>query len=130
MFELSAQNEAVVDTIGRLNRKFPGVALDIQVDELEPAFINTLSSTLDRMSSQVSPYTLPYSHKGARSHEEFRDTAHPKVVTELLAAFMLSLGQAVDVTSILKHTRDEVLWKDCKAPWHRSAVYVWISSGW
>lgn len=124
MFELSAQNHAVMGTRGRLCRKFPGVAIKIPAAKLGPALIRTVARTLGRMSGQLAPGAVPTTLKGGRSHEEIRDTAHPKMVTELLAAFLLPLGEAEAVTSIRKHTRDEVLWKDCKIPWRRSPLWL------
>ncbi|SPO01443.1 uncharacterized protein DNG_04116 [Cephalotrichum gorgonifer] len=126
MFELSAQNNTVTGTSGRLRRKFPGVALSIPIEKVDSGFIETLSRTLERMSGQVVPSTIPTTKKDGRFHEEIRDTAHPMMVTELLVAFMLPHGQAADVTSICKHTRDEVLWKNCKIPWRRSSMWLLI----
>lgn len=126
MFELSARNEAVISTKGRLNRTFPGAALATPTVKLVPALTRTLARTLERMSNQVVPDAIPITFKGGRSHEEIRDTAHPKMVTQLMAAFLLPLGSARDVSSIRKHTRDEVLWDDCKTPWRRSSLWLLI----
>lgn len=125
-FELSAQAHSVTGTLGRLVCAFPGVAIAIPVDKLHPSFIATLSQTIDRMSGQVAPGTQPTSYKGGRSHDEFRDTAHPKMVTELLTAFALPLGHPAKVTGITKHVRDEVLWDSCKSPWRRSPMWTLI----
>lgn len=89
MFELSPQTYAVTGTKGRLHRTFPGAALSIPLKKIETAFIKTLAQTLERMSGQVVPDTLPSSKKAGQSHEETRDTASPKMVTELLTAFLL-----------------------------------------
>ena len=78
------------------------------------------------MSSQTVPDAIPKQTKGGRAHGEIRDTAHPLIVTELLAGFMLAYGEAVNVASIRKHTRDEVLWNNCKKPWRRSPVWLLV----
>ncbi|MBE3046429.1 hypothetical protein IMZ48_28635, partial [Candidatus Bathyarchaeota archaeon] len=124
MFELSAQNHEVMGTKGRLLRKFPGVAIQIPTAKVEPALIRTVACTLGRMSGQVVAETVPTTSKDGRVHEEIRDTAHPKVVTELLMAFLLPFGEAAKVTSISKHTRDDVLWKNCEKPWRRSPLWL------
>lgn len=126
MFELSPQNNSVIGTIGRLRRQFPGVALNISLAKLGPSLIKTLAQTLGKMSSQIAPDTLPSHKKDGRHHEESRNTAHPKIVTELLTAFMLPLGEAAEVTSICKNTRDDVLWDDCKTPWRRSPMWLFV----
>lgn len=125
-FELSPQTYAVTGTQGRLRRQFPGIAISIPLTKVEPAFIKTLARTLESMSGQVAPDTLPSSKKAGQEHEETRDTASPKMVTELLTAFMLPLGQAIKVSSIEKHTRDEVLWKSCLIPWRRSSLWLLV----
>ena len=126
MFELSPRTYAVIETRGRLIRKFPGAALSIPIATAERPFLKTLARILERMSGQVVPETLPSTKKAGQTHDETRDTACPKMVTELLMAFMLSLGQAVEVTSIEKHTRDDVLWKSCLLPWRRSPMLLLI----
>jgi hypothetical protein len=47
-------------------------------------------------------------------HDEDRDTIHPKMVTELFAAFLRSVGEPVEVSSLWKNTREEVMWEDSK----------------
>lgn len=126
MFELSAQNQPVIGTQGRLVRKFPGVAIQIPIAKLEPCLIKTIACALDRMSGQAVHEAIPTTSKAGRAHEEIRDTAHPKVVTELLTAFLLSVGEAVEVKSVHKHTRDEAMWKNCKIPWRRSPLWLLI----
>ncbi|KAI0892952.1 hypothetical protein F4806DRAFT_488627 [Annulohypoxylon nitens] len=104
VFELSANNQSVMSTKGRLRRVFPA---EFRV-ELAP------------------PNTKPQVTKAGQKHEEDRDTTHPKMVTDFLSAILSSLGKPVEVKQILKHTREEVLWDDCVIPWHRSALWLLI----
>ncbi|RYC63348.1 hypothetical protein CHU98_g2852 [Xylaria longipes] len=48
------------------------------------------------------------------------------MVTKLLAAYLGSVGEMVEVSSILKHTREDVLWKNARSPWRRSALWLLI----
>ncbi|KAF5494312.1 hypothetical protein CGCS363_v009327 [Colletotrichum siamense] len=126
-FELSPTNIAVTGTIGRLRRSFPGRGVTVDVARaLEPGFLETLVATLAKMSTQAAPGTLPQVRKAGQLHDETRDTAHPKMVTELLHSFLSVPGESLQDDRIWKNTRDEVLWKDCLLPWRRSPMWLLI----
>ncbi|KAL0936111.1 uncharacterized protein CTRU02_208326 [Colletotrichum truncatum] len=126
-FELSPENKAVVSTIGRLRRCFPGsaIAIDLQTT-CQEGFIENLAATLAQMSSQSAPDTQPLVKKAGQLHQEIRDTTHPKIVTELLNAYLLVLGRPLPGTRLWKNTREEVLWSDCHLPWRRSPTWLLI----
>ncbi|SMY26080.1 unnamed protein product [Zymoseptoria tritici ST99CH_1A5] len=127
-FELSATNENVMSTAGRLVRAFPGCAVSVKTDVFrDPDFQITLANTLAKMSIQPVPGMQPQSRKDGEKHDEARDTTHPGIVTELLlAGFLRSVGTAASVVPILKHTRDDVLWKKAEGPWRRSPIWLLI----
>ncbi|KAI1087952.1 hypothetical protein F5B19DRAFT_33837 [Rostrohypoxylon terebratum] len=125
VFELSAKNEFVMSTIGRLRRVFPGSSLALPLETFQQAkFRDELAHTLVKMTNQRAPNTKPQVKKANKEHDEDRDTTHPKMVTDFLPAILSSLGKTVEVKRILKHTREEVLWDNCKMPWHRSALWL------
>ncbi|KAI1459754.1 hypothetical protein F4805DRAFT_420134 [Annulohypoxylon moriforme] len=127
VFELSADNASVMSTRGRLKRLFPGSALAIPLETFQlPTFRSAISHTLLKMSHQSARGTKSKVKKSGNMHDENRDTTHPKIVTDLLSALLSSLGNPLEVTSICKHTREEVFYKDCKSPWHRSALWLLI----
>ncbi|KAI0836018.1 hypothetical protein F5Y06DRAFT_275036 [Hypoxylon sp. FL0890] len=127
MFELSPCNNAVISTQGRLRRLFPGRAVAVPLETFQlREFQDTVASTLAKMSYQPAPDTKPKVRKGGKMHDEDRDTTHPKMVTELFSAFLLSVGKPVGVTCIWKNTREEVFWKDSFMPWRRSPLWLLI----
>ncbi|KAI1363994.1 hypothetical protein F5Y08DRAFT_353840 [Xylaria arbuscula] len=127
LFEVSPLNKAAMSTVGRLRRVFPGCAIVVPNEEINKAgFLPTLSKTLAKMANQSAYSTLPEVTKAGQKHQEDRDTHHPKVVTELLAAYLRSMGTTVEVSSIVKYTRQDVLWHDARSPWHRSALWLLI----
>lgn len=127
LFELSPLNQAVMGNVGRLKRTFPGCAIAVPRNEVEnPAFLQTLTDSLSKMSHQPAGMTTPTVKKAGQMHREDRDTTHPKMVTELLAAYLRSVGTMVEVSSIIKHTRQDVLWDDARSPWHRSALWLLV----
>ncbi|KAK1992439.1 hypothetical protein LX36DRAFT_704109 [Colletotrichum falcatum] len=126
-FELSPTNESVITTKGRLRRSFPGRAVSISLNTArEPGFYNTLAATLAKMSAQPAPHTLPKEKKAGQPQDENRDTAHPKMVTELLDAFLQAVGRPLDGIRIWKNTREEVRWKNARLPWRRSPAWMLI----
>ncbi|KAI0107369.1 hypothetical protein F4776DRAFT_675198 [Hypoxylon sp. NC0597] len=127
MFELSPTNEAVISTEGRLRRLFPGFAVAVPLETFQSReFQTTVASTLTKMSYQEALDTKTQVKKAQQMHDENRDTTHPKIVTELFSAFLLSVGSHIEVPSIWKNTREEVFWKDSFMPWRRSPLWLLI----
>ncbi|KAI0480855.1 hypothetical protein GGR56DRAFT_688190 [Xylariaceae sp. FL0804] len=127
MFELSPLNESVMTTKGRLVRRFPGSVVSIPLARFQDSeFLGVLADTLRKMSHSAASKTKPRVQKAGHEQDERRDTTHPKLVTELLAAVLLADGEAIQVKCIQKNTRDDVLWKASHLPWHRSAMWLLI----
>ncbi|KAI8949144.1 hypothetical protein F4801DRAFT_591297 [Xylaria longipes] len=127
LFELSPLNNASMSIAGRLQRTFPGCAISVAREDVQnPSFLKTITETLAKMSHQPAYGTTPTVKKAGQMHQEDRDTTHPKMVTKLLAAYLRSVGEMVEVSSILKHTREDVLWKNARSPWRRSALWLLI----
>ncbi|TQN70504.1 hypothetical protein CSHISOI_04936, partial [Colletotrichum shisoi] len=126
-FELSPTNEAAMATSGRLRRTFPGVGVTIHLGNFNQlGFKETLAETLATMSFQRAAGTQPCAKKAGKLHEESRDTTHPKMVTELLYAFLLAVGHPLDEARISKNTRDEVNWNNSLLPWRRSPTWLLV----
>ncbi|WDK18700.1 hypothetical protein CGRA01v4_09986 [Colletotrichum graminicola] len=126
-FELSPTNEAVITTKGRLRRTFPGVGSVIDLDKFnEAGFKETLAATLAKMSAQPAVATQPRVKKAGRFHDESRDTASPKMVTELLYSFLQASGKSLEAERLSKNTREEVNWADCLLPWRRSPTWLLV----
>ena len=125
-FELSPDNKSAMLN-GRLVRSFPGVAASIPISKLkEEGLQNMLADTLAKMSTQAAPDFQPVARKAGRDHDEDRDTTHPGMVTDHLFNVVAALGKTTAVTCIIKHTREEVLWDNCKMPWRRSPMWLLV----
>lgn len=112
-FELSAANEAVMSTKGRLQRTFPGPTLAFDTCVIsEPDLLTMLAQTISRMSQQPVAGTKPKVRKSKRKHDEDRDTTDPKMVIDFLMATLRPLSTDVTDEQILKHSREEVMWRD------------------
>jgi hypothetical protein len=126
-FELSARNEAVMTTIGRLKRQFPGPTLSMNLETFnESGLQTTIAQTLAKMSHQPVAGTQAKVKKAGQKHDEDRDTTHPMMVTEFLNAFLYPLCTSVVCSQIQKNTREEVMWLDSRSPWRRSSLWLLI----
>ncbi|KAL7781006.1 hypothetical protein V8C43DRAFT_320153 [Trichoderma afarasin] len=127
-FELSPTNEAVMGTIGRLQRRFPASAISIPIKRFsESGFIQAFTDTLERMSRQEVAEAKPKARKNGKLQIEDRDTTAPFLVTDFLHAVLLAFSKdTIQVSSISKNIREEVVWKDAFMPWRRSPVWLLI----
>jgi hypothetical protein len=126
-FELSAQDEHVIATKGRLVRTFPGLAVATSASLLlDSDFSTMVVNTLSTMCSQQVPDMQPKSYKGGKQQDEERDTTNPAMVTELFMGVLVGIGKYTAVSAISKNTRDEVLWHGARVPWRRSPMWLLI----
>jgi hypothetical protein len=69
---------------------------------------------------------LPHRKKGGVSHTETRDTAHPKLVSDMLFSILEALGTRRVCNRIQKRVFDDVLWMNDKDCWRRSPLWLGI----
>lgn len=116
-FELSPTNQAALSK-GRLVRILPSFATKIPISKMEqPDLRELIAHVLGKMSTQTAPGFQPQST---------RDTAHPGLISDYFMNVTAALGETTDAIRVRKHTREEVLWKNCKKPWRRSALWLFI----
>ena len=124
-FELSPRNAAVIETLGRLKRNFPGPTLAMDLDDFkEPGFVDTIASTIAKMSEQPVAGTKSKVRKAGQDHDEDRDTTHPKAITELFMSFLRPMCVAIENSQIQKNNREEVMWLSARSPWRRSPLWL------
>ena len=124
MFELLAQNIAVMSTKGRLCRCFPGPALAVNGEIFEqPGLQATIAQTLALMARQPGTAKSEIKKDG-RSMAEDRGTACPKIVTELFDGFLRPFSQAANVHRLWKHVREEISYYKALRPWRRSPLWL------
>lgn len=126
-FELSPQNEAVMNTKGRLRRCFPASSVSMQMKTFnEDGCQSTLAHTIAKMSHQEVAEMKPKVMKAGDEHIEERDTTDPDLVTDFLVTVLGVLGDTVPASRIWKNTREEVLWRDARLPWRRSPIWLLV----
>ena len=126
-FELSPRNNAIIGTLGRLKRDFPGPTLAMDLATFnEPGFQDTIASTLAKMSEQSLAGTKSKVRKAGQVHDEDRDTTHPKIITELFMSFLRPMCIDIENSQIQKNTREEVMWLGARSPWRRSPLWLFM----
>ncbi|TVY45523.1 hypothetical protein LOCC1_G005368 [Lachnellula occidentalis] len=118
-FELSATSKAVMGTIGRVVRRFPGPVIAVSDTRVRDRdFGNVLTQCLMSLESETLDDGLS---KGSGTH---KDTVHPQFATEWLPGILRGIGSPVNVSRIYKRTRDDVLWGSGLEPWRRSPRWI------
>lgn len=129
-FELSAQNSAVVGTVGRLVRLFPGTSVAVPEKIVkDQGFRQQLFSMLVQLDTHAPSMIVSKSRKGGETFGEIRNTNSPILATELLAGILRGVGESQfnQVTRIQKNTRDDIIYGKGKLlPWRRSPLYLLI----
>lgn len=114
-----------MSTKGRLRRCFPGPAITISQDLFNDTDLKeTIARALSMMSFQQGVGMAPTVRKSKNEVKESRDSTHPGLVTELLFSSLGPNVRTSQVKRVWKHTRDDVLWKDCLLPWRRSPLWL------
>ncbi|TVY17756.1 hypothetical protein LARI1_G004515 [Lachnellula arida] len=114
-FELSATTKAVMGTIGRVVRRFPGSVIAVSDTRVRDRdFRKVFTQCLVSLEGETLDDALS---KGSGIH---RDTVYPQFATEWLPGILRGIGSPVDVSRICKRTRDDVLWGGGLEPWRRS----------
>ncbi|KAH0034044.1 hypothetical protein KCU78_g2340, partial [Aureobasidium melanogenum] len=125
-FEVSAPNESVMETKGRLMRRFPSQAVACPVEEFfDPTFISELLIALRRLRLEGPPKSYqPKTIRSGNSLHETRDTIHPGFVTDYLITILKAIGEDHPSITSQKSTRDDVLWKNTTYCWRRQPFWL------
>ncbi|KAM3434565.1 hypothetical protein NHJ13734_005956 [Beauveria thailandica] len=106
--ELAPENEAVMQTKGRLKRYFPGSAISIPTTMFANSDLHlSMAETMAKMSIQQVKEVKPTIQKSGESHIEERDTTNPAIVTDFLATVLSALGELARVPILEKNTREQ-----------------------
>ncbi|KAJ3494454.1 hypothetical protein NLG97_g4066 [Lecanicillium saksenae] len=121
VFELSPTRHSAMKT--RLCRSFPASSIAVPDDEFNHSFRVTLAATLAKMSSQP---VFSTDFVDNITCNEYRETTHPKLVTNFLVATLLARGDPAKSISIRKNTREDVIFQKDELPWTRSPTWLMI----
>jgi hypothetical protein len=129
-FEVSPRNEDVLAAKNALVRTFPARAILIPTTTVEnDGFLKEFASLLQKLSVESSTLAMETSFKAGTSVLEERQSCHPRLVSELLTAILLSDGSPFASPTITKRTHDDVCWNDSRIPWKRSPLLLSLKVG-
>ncbi|KAG9663822.1 hypothetical protein KCU64_g1072, partial [Aureobasidium melanogenum] len=125
-FEVSATNESVMSTQGRLKRHFPSRAVACSSKKFfDTSFQAELHVALRRLRSEGPPKSYqPKTIRSNNSLHETRETMHPGFVNDYLMTILSVVGENYSSITSKKCTRDDVLWKDTKYCWRRQPFWL------
>ncbi|KDQ56360.1 hypothetical protein JAAARDRAFT_70670 [Jaapia argillacea MUCL 33604] len=119
-FEVSAPNEKVMETKGKLLCSYPGPAIGVRREIVEESsFLKELSSFLAHMDVDILD-SAPTTDKAGSAVIETRDTTHPRYITQLLTGILRGIGEPEE------RIADDILWDNAKLPWRRSPLWLVI----
>jgi hypothetical protein len=128
-FEVSLQNEVITGTIGKVAVQYPAnprIYFSTNGD-----LLSTLADAISFFDSQHLGEVFPVITKAGAGHENVRDTASPRYITEALAGFLRGVGSVDDPDTqgqtifIEKRIDDRVIFSSGKArPWRRSPMWL------
>ena len=122
-FELLAENKQVITCTGRLQRTFPACCIELDHSQYQvPQFQTALADMLSELDAATHSSCRPQSKKRGKNDEK-RDTIIPRMIGPVVG-FLRGLGKEAEALQFVKNSREEVLWKDTKLPWHRSATWL------
>jgi hypothetical protein len=125
--ELSPTNAAAMGSKGRLIRSFPGSVSKIPISIMKDSdFRKSHAYIIAKMNIQTAPEFQPSVRKNGQQVGEDRDTTDPSLVSNWFMHHLAALGGLTKSICILKNTREEVLWNDCRSPWRRSPLWLLI----
>ncbi|KAJ6533694.1 hypothetical protein B0H19DRAFT_1272335 [Mycena capillaripes] len=128
-FEVDPPNSEIMAAIGRVVCLYPHAAIGVSNSTFDnPAFRQELASFLSHMAVEVLPDSEAFTRKAGTQVSEFRDSASGHYVVHLLPAILRGYARsfAADVYRTRKRVRNEILWKDARAPWRRNPLWLVI----
>ncbi|ODM22320.1 hypothetical protein SI65_03166 [Aspergillus cristatus] len=90
----------------------------------ESGFLDTIASTIAKMSEKSVAGTKSKVHKAGQEHNEGWDTTHSKIITELFMSFLHPMCTNIENSQIQKNTHEEVMWLNAHFPWRRFPLWL------
>ncbi|KAF2802615.1 uncharacterized protein BDZ99DRAFT_401210 [Mytilinidion resinicola] len=124
-FELSPSTERVMACKTRLRRSFPEASDSIaNAVVADPAFHEPFAEMMVDLDEKVPPQAEPKTRKANQEVREIRQSVNPFLATNHLPGILRAIGKAAPINRIVKHTRDDVPWKNAASPWRRSPLWL------
>ncbi|KAJ7609703.1 hypothetical protein FB45DRAFT_876332 [Roridomyces roridus] len=128
-FEVDPPNQKIMATTGRVGCTYPHAAIGVPNSTFDDySFRQEFSSFLANMAVDALPDSEAFVKKAGTRVSEYRDSASGHYITHLLPAILGGYTGAFSahVYGTKKRVRNEIRWKDARAPWRRNPLWLVI----
>ncbi|KAF4435229.1 very large low complexity [Fusarium acutatum] len=128
VFEAFQTNAPVKDVLAAehcLTWEFPHRSVQVPSNVFnDMSFLRNLSQFLAQASSESFDRFSAKASKGGQSIPETRNSTDPALVIDMLMSLMEGLGSGLQVRSVRKKVRDDVVLGSSEVPWRRSPYWL------
>ncbi|KAM0490949.1 hypothetical protein ACHAP8_011087 [Fusarium lateritium] len=108
-----------------LTGEFPHRSVQVPFNVFnDVSFLKNLSQLLGQASYESFDQFLATAFKGGHSIAETRDSTDPALIIEMLMSLLEGLGSGLEVQSVRKKVRDDVVLGSSEVPWRRSSYWL------
>ncbi|KAF4125446.1 Protein of unknown function (DUF3638) [Geosmithia morbida] len=126
-FEAQPPSEDVLAAPNSLRWQFPSRAVQISANDFDnKSFQSSLSSFLEKASSESLVHLAATATKAGRTIPESRNGGSPALITHMLLSILMAIGGPANVCPIDKRVRDDVNFGPGgeSSPWRRSPFWL------
>ncbi|KAF5598639.1 hypothetical protein FPCIR_2936 [Fusarium pseudocircinatum] len=128
IFEAFQTDAPVKDVLAAkhcLTWEFPHRSVQVPFDVFKDvSFQRNLAQLLAQASNESFDLFAAKASKGGKSVSETRNSTDPALVIDMLMSLLEGLGSGVQVRSVIKKVRDDVVLGSSEIPWRRSPYWL------
>ncbi|KAF5574117.1 hypothetical protein FPANT_11939 [Fusarium pseudoanthophilum] len=124
-FQTDAPVQDVLAAKHCLTWEFPHRSVQVPFDVFNDiSFQRNLAQLLSQASNESFDLFAAKASKGGKSIPESRNSTDPALVIDMLMSLLEGLGSGVQVQSVIKKVRDDVVLGSSEIPWRRSPYWL------
>ncbi|KAF5529463.1 hypothetical protein FNAPI_13867 [Fusarium napiforme] len=124
-FQTDAPVQDVLAAKHCLTWEFPHRSVQVPFDVFNDiSFQRNLAQLLAQASNESFDLFAAKASKGGKSIPETRNSTDPALIIDMLMSLLEGLGSGVQVQSVIKKVRDDVVLGSSEIPWRRSSYWL------
>ncbi|RBQ79297.1 hypothetical protein FVER14953_21263 [Fusarium verticillioides] len=124
-FQTDAPVQDVLAAKHCLMWEFPHRSVQVPFDVFNDIFFQrNLAQLLAQASNESFDVFAAKASKGGKSIPETRNSTNPALIIDMLMSLLEGLGSGVQVQSVIKKVRDDVVLGSSEIPWRRSSYWL------
>nr|RBQ90595.1 hypothetical protein FVER53263_09945 [Fusarium verticillioides] len=124
-FQTDAPVQDVLAAKHCLMWEFPHRSVQVPFDVFNDiSFQRNLAQLLAQASNESFDVFAAKASKGGKSIPETRNSTNPALIIDMLMSLLEGLGSGVQVQSVIKKVRDDVVLGSSEIPWRRSSYWL------